>query len=291
VGPATAVVIVTHDVDPAVLARCVRSVAAAGGADLVVVVDNGGMAELPSDVTVELVRADDNHGFGAAANLGLRLAAARGFDRIALLNDDVEVTEGWLRPLHAALDADPRVGAVQPKLLLHGTEPVLVNSVGVVIGPDGAGRDVGFGEPDGPAFATGRPIEVFTGGAVLFRRELLDEVGGFDERYFLYYEDVDLALRGRELGWRYRCEPDSCVWHAQGTSTSRIGDRRRMLSDRNRLWTAVRFGRPRVVVGAFWLSIRRLRHPPRRAHLEALLGGTAAVPRLVVARVRARSHG
>lgn len=288
--PATAVVVVTHSISAAALARCVRSVVDSGAADLVIVVDNGGEADLPADLDVELIRADDNRGFGAAANLGLRLAASRGFDRIALLNDDVEVTSGWLGPLHRALAADDRAGAAQPKLLLEGTEPVLVNSVGVVIGPDGAGRDVGIGEPDGPEFLASREIEIFTGGAVLFRNDFLEDLGGFDERYFLYYEDVDLALRGRERGWRYRCEPDSIVWHLPGTTTSRIGDRLVVLRERNRLWAAMRFGTPALACRAFWLSARRLRHPPHRAHVRGLVGGIGGAPRIAAARWRARSR-
>lgn len=287
--PATAVVVVTHSISPAELARCVRSVVDAGAAELVVVVDNGGTAELPADLDVELIRAADNRGFGAAANLGIRLAASRGFDRIALLNDDVEVASGWLGPLHRALTADPRTGAAQPKLLLGGTDPVLVNSVGVVIGPDGAGRDVGIGEPDGPEFRGSREIEIFTGGAVLFRTDFLDDLGGFDERYFLYYEDVDLALRGRRRGWRYRCEPDSIVWHLPGTTTSRLGDRLVVLRERNRLWTVLRFGTPGMARRALWLSVRRLRHRPRGAHLRGLVAGLGGAPRIAAARWRART--
>ena len=64
--------------------------------------------------------------------------------------------------------------------------------------------ELGFGEPDGPEWKEPREIDAFTGGAVLFRRTFLEDLGGFDERYFLYYEDVDLALRGAERGWCYR---------------------------------------------------------------------------------------
>lgn len=285
--PPTAVVVVTYSIAPDALATCVRAVAAAGGADAVIVVDNGGEAELPPGVAAELIPTGGNRGFGAAANLGTARAIAAGCTRIALLNDDVVVAPGWLEPLHRRMTADPRLGAVQPKLLLEGTDPVLVNSVGVTIGPDGAGRDVGFDEPDGPPFAAVREIDAFTGGAVLFSADFLADLGGFDERYFLYYEDVDLALRGRERGWRYACEPAGVVWHRPGTSTARIGDRLTVLRERNRLWSAVRFAGPGVIARAFWLSVRRLRHPPRRAHLRALVAGLAGAPRLLVARARA----
>ena len=115
---------------------------------------------------------------------------------------------GWLRPLLRRSEADPTLGAVQPKLLFAGSDPARINSVGVVIGGDAAGTDLGYGEADGPRFAQPSPIESFTGGAVLFRATFLDATRGFDESYFLYYEDVDLARRGATLGWTYRCVPD-----------------------------------------------------------------------------------
>ncbi|MGA1554868.1 MAG: glycosyltransferase family 2 protein [Ilumatobacteraceae bacterium] len=290
-APSTPVVIVTYSVEPEVLERCLRSVVDAGGAGRVVLVDNGGGAVLPPGLDVRILRPGANRGFGAAANAGIELALADGADRVALLNDDVEVEPGWLRPLEEALDRDVQVGAVQPKLLLARTDPVLVNSVGVEIGADGAGRDVGHGEPDDSRFESSRRIDAFTGGAVLFRRRFFEDTGGFDERYFLYYEDVDLALRGAESGWTYRCEPASRVRHAPGTSTSHIGDRLVVLQERNRLWTAVRFGPPRLIRSAFWLSVRRLRHSPRTAHARGLAAGVRAMPRLLVERRRAVRRG
>ena len=142
---------------------------------------------------------------------------------VALLNDDLEVEAGWLAPLRAALNEDPKLGAVQPKLLLAGSDPPRINSLGVTIGGDGAGSDIGYDEIDGPQFGDDRPIESFTGGAVLFRSQFLEETRGFDDSYFLYYEDVDLARRGAQLGWTYRCVPASVVWHRVSASTSQLG--------------------------------------------------------------------
>jgi GT2 family glycosyltransferase len=178
------VVIVTFSAEAAMLEACVASVLSAGDADQVIVVDNGGSAVVGGDI--ELIRPGHNLGFGGGANAGFRRAAALGATAVALLNDDIEVEAGWLRPLRAALDSDPALGAVQPKLLLAGSDPARVNSVGVIIGVDGAGTDIGYGELDGPDFTTDHPIESFTGGAVLFRSQFLQATHGFDESYFLY---------------------------------------------------------------------------------------------------------
>jgi N-acetylglucosaminyl-diphospho-decaprenol L-rhamnosyltransferase len=271
-----AVVIVTFSAEAAMLDACIESVLAGGDADRVIVVDNGGNASVGDGVV--LVRAPGNIGFGGGANLGFRQAAELGATMVALLNDDLEVEAGWLAPLRAALNEDPKLGAVQPKLLLAGSDPPRINSLGVTIGGDGAGSDIGYGEIDGPQFGNDRPIECCTGGAVLFRSQFLEETRGFDDSYFLYYEDVDLARRGAQLGWTYRCVPSSVVWHRVSASTSQLGRRARYLQERNRLRFAFRFGDRAMVRRALWLSIRRLRWSPRGTHAKALIAGIWHAP-------------
>ena len=285
-------VVVTFRPPPGSLSRAVRSVLDGGGIDRVVVVDNGGGAsgDLPDDPRVELVVADRNGGFGAAANVGIRRLLAAGADAIAVLNDDVEVTPGWTAPLLAEFDTSIDVGAVQPKLLLGARSasptPAIVNSLGVRLDPAGAGIDIGYGEPDDPADAAARDVEIVTGGAVMFRRRFLEEVGLFDECWFLYYEDVDLSLRGAHRGWRCRCAPSAVVWHVGGASTSVLGDRTRFLQERNRLRNAARHLGARQIAAAVWLSVRRLRHAPRGVHTRALVAGLATWPGELLRRMR-----
>jgi N-acetylglucosaminyl-diphospho-decaprenol L-rhamnosyltransferase len=281
-----AVVIVTFSAERAMLDACLASTLRGGDADVVILVDNGGRAT--ADSNVDVVRPSRNLGFGGGANAGFHRALELGATAIALLNDDIEVEPGWLAPLRAALDGDPTLGAVQPKLLVAGSDPPRVNSVGVEVGGDGAGRDIGFDEIDGPRFADDRPIDSFTGGAVVFRSTFLQATGGFDESYFLYYEDLDLARRGAALGWTYRCVPTSVVWHRVSASTSRMGDKARYLQERNRLRFVFRFGNAGQIRRALWLSIRRVRWTPRMAHTRALLAGLGMAPRALFARLRAR---
>ena len=125
----------------------------------------------------------------------------------------------------------------------------------------------------------------------MFRPEFLDETGGFDERYFLYYEDVDLALRGAELGWTYRCEVSSIVSHHGGATTADLGDDLVRYQERNRLLAATRFAPPPTIARAFWLSLRKLRHVRQGAHARALGGGLAGAPGALVRRIAARRRG
>lgn len=273
-------VVVTYSAPAETLGRCLDALESAGGIDHVVVVDTGASAGVDR-AGVEVI-VTDNDGYGAAANVGFERAVALRASAVVLLNDDVVVRPGWLTPLLTELDVDA-VGAAQPVLADVGGDRV--NSRGVAIGADGAGVDVGHGDAlvDG-----GRPedLELFTGGAVAFTPEFLAATGGFDERYFLYYEDVDLARRGAALGWRYRLVPDSIVLHEGGVSTGSEPDRTRFLQERNRLRAAFRFSGPPTIVRALWLSIRRLRHQPRRVHFEALIAGLGSAPRALFERAR-----
>jgi GT2 family glycosyltransferase len=289
-----AAVVVTHSAPAATLTSCVESIRAAGGIDRIVVVDNGGTAAVDGD-DVELVRTP-NRGYGAAANEGFRRAFALGASSVALLNDDITVRAGWSAPLRSAL-AEPGVGAAQPKLLIAGSDPPRINSLGVTIGRDGAGTDIGDGVSDhGPEAhdrSTGgdaSEIERFTGGAVMFSPEFLRETGGFDERFFLYYEDADLAARGAALGWHYVLVPVSVVEHERSATTTADSDRTRYFQERNRLWHAFRHCDATTQMRAVWLSGRRLRHMPRSVHARALAAGMAGAPGAWIRRARHANH-
>ena len=285
-------VVVTHSSPAAQLDRCLNALLADGGPECVVVVDNGDVACVPGAVdpraadaaAIEVLRVE-NRGYGAAANVGIRRARELGATAVALLNDDVIVTPGWLDPLVAELGAG-RVGAVQPKLVFADRRLATINSLGVTIDRTGAGHDIGFGEPDRVVPTT--DIDAFTGGAVLFDPTFLDETAGFDERYFLYYEDVDLAARGARLGWRYRCVPASVVEHIGSATTSAHPERTLFLQERNRLWCAFRNADPGTIARAVWLSVRRLRHRPRVVHAKALAAALGGAP--VRGWERARAH-
>jgi GT2 family glycosyltransferase len=285
-----AAVVLTYDPPPGMLEECLAALRGDSTSDQVhvILVDNGGHVDRlrPEALTgVELRSPGENLGFAAGMNHGIGRALELGATAVMILNDDVVVERGWLAPLVAEL-ADDRVGAVQPKLLF-ADEPHTINSLGVLLGPDGAGTDIGMHDADDPNDTTPRDIAMFTGGAVLLAAEFARATGGFDERFFLYYEDVDLALRGAELGWRYRLAPASRVHHRGSATVATIGSRAMFFRERNRIWVLFRH-RPWGDVGrGLWLSVRRLRWAPRRVHGTALLRGLAAAPRLVRARRRA----
>lgn len=139
-----------------------------------------------------------------------------------------------------------------------GDEPFdVINNVGSNLYPRGFGGDRGFLERDLGQYE--EPAEVFAwcGGAVLLRREYLDDVGLFDERLFLYYEDTDLSWRGRLRGWRYLYEPTSVVRHRHAASSGVGSPVFRFYTERNRLLVVAKNAPTRLAVRAGLGEIRR----------------------------------
>ena len=168
-------------------------------------------------------------------------------------------------------------------------EPVIA-SVGMRVRDDGAGIDLGYGEVDRGQYAQAVGIDLFTGGAVLLTARFLADVGGFDERYFLYYEDIDLARRGRERGWRYLVEPGAVVHHAMSSTASTLPGLHRYWQERNRLWWLFRHGSPYQVARGLLLSLLRLAKHPIRSQATAIRDGVAGSA-LVLARATTAADG
>ena len=182
----------------------------------VVVVDNGS-----DDESTELVREDfpevslielgRNLGFGPALN---RAVAEQPADAVILLNNDAEAEPHFVEAILDALDDDVQMVA---GVLMQERRPELIDSAGAIADRTRMGFDYLHGEPAEAAAGAPAPLGP-TGGAALYRREAFDAVGGFDERIFLYYEDLDLALRLRAAGARCRLAAEARALHAYSAS-------------------------------------------------------------------------
>jgi len=203
-----------------------------------IVVDNSGAAKaeglMPSSARVRVIANDRNVGFGAAINQGWRTSAA---EFLAPINDDAVPDPAWLDQLVAAMKGNERVGMCASRVLLSGTG--LVDSAGMLIAADASSKQRGHREA---AAAYDQPAEVLlpSGSAALYRRAMLEQIGGFAEEFFLYCEDTDLGLRGRWAGWECRYVPGAVVEHRYSHSTGRASALKAYYVERNRLYTAVR---------------------------------------------------
>lgn len=222
------------------LSACLSSLATQTWKDLeVIVVDNAstdGSDRIPDEFAARarLIRITENLGYGGGINAGI--AAASG-DAILALNNDIVLHPSCVEHLALAMEADPRTGMCAPKMLLPDGR---LNSTGICISRSGAAwnRDMGMRDP-GPE-APAEEVLGPCGGAALYRRAMLEQVGSFDESFFLYMEDVDLAVRGRLAGWECRYVPEAVVVHANGASAGRGSDLAVYYGNRNILWYTVR---------------------------------------------------
>lgn len=260
-----AAVVVNYEAGDA-LTRCVQSLLAdtsAGTPPQIVVVDNGSsgasvaaIEEAPPAVTV--LRPGRNLGYAGAANLGIGATAP---SVVAVCNFDLEIEPGTAAAMLSRLDAEPELAAVGPMIRnLDGTIYPSARSVPRL-------RDaVGHGLL-GPVWQTNpftrryrqldadprrpRDVDWVSGAAIWLRRDAVAAVGGWDERYFMYVEDVDLCWRLRSAGWRIGYEPGGTVTHVQGAATAKHPYR--MIAEHHR--SLFRFAAKR------WRGLRRLALP------------------------------
>ena len=210
--------------------------------DHIIVVDNGSTDDSlrladAALARVELIRLATNVGFAGANNLGAQ--AARVFDAIVLLNPDAFAEPGWLEALVAAADREPTVAAFASQMRLADTPEYL----------DGAGDTY---HVSGRAWRNGHrsfsatwppvDVDVFApcAAAALYRREAFADVGGFDEDYFCYFEDVDLGFRLRLRGHRCRYVHAAVVHHVSSASSGYRSDFAVYHGERNAVWTFVK---------------------------------------------------
>jgi GT2 family glycosyltransferase len=248
-------------------------------ADRLVVVDDGSVDDSVAYLRgegVEVVERRIAGGFAAAVNAGIA-AVGQACDAIALVNTDVALDPDWLARTVEVLEAAPDVGAVACKMVAMD-DPGLIDDAGDTLRRDGVCEQRGKGRRDDGRFD--RPGEVWgaCAGAALYRRRALEQVGGFDEAYGMYLEDVDLALRLRLAGWTCRYEP-VVARHAGAGSGAPVG----YYVARNTLllavrWFPVRWAPYVAYRQASWLVGAARRGP--RALAEHVRGLAAAVPRM-----------
>jgi GT2 family glycosyltransferase len=205
----------------------------------VVVIDNGsddGTAEwLAAQPDLRVIRNAQNVGFAAACNQGIQASKS---PLVAVLNDDTQPEPQWLESLVSAMrmGEGQRVGACA-SLLLFADQPNVVQSAGIAVDRAAIAWDRLRGYPADAAVVQ-RAGEVFgaSAGAALYRRAMLDEVGLFDERFFAYLEDVDLAWRAQRAGWRCLYVPAARALHRTSATSGEGSVMKYRLLGRNKVW-------------------------------------------------------
>jgi GT2 family glycosyltransferase len=221
------------------------------------VVDNGstdGSAEMAEgEFGVRVIRNRANRGFCAANNQGIE--ASRG-EFVALLNNDAEAEPEWLAALERACGSRPEVGMAASKVLVW-EDPARIDKAGHLMFPDGQNRGRGTGALDEGQYDREEEVLWPDGCAAMYRKKMLDEIGGFDEDFFAYGDDAELGLRARIAGWQCVYTPQGVVRHHRGSTLGKGSSWRLKLIERNRVLLAVKlFPWSLLLFNPFYYALR-----------------------------------
>jgi hypothetical protein len=302
--------VVTYEPDPVLLEECVSSVLASDHHSLeLVVVDNGSRRRQVRELVEATMAAggergcelvflaeSTNLGYAPATNLGV--AASHG-ELLLLLNPDARMEPDAISMLVEASRRRPQAAGFAPKILL-ANPGLVIDSVGLAIHPGGEGSQRGLGQVDAGQYDLEEEVAGVCFATAMIRRELWSaaRVGPLDDRYFMFYEDVDWSMRAKVVGETFWTVPQARVFHFHSASTRHLGGGfKTRLIQRNLIWTAVKNLEARTATRVLLRrTVANLRRAVRlrdvtaslRATWEAWVGlpGMLASRRLVQSRRR-----
>ena len=278
--PLVAIVLVNWNNEPDTVA-CIDSLRRAEYGNLhTILIDNGStdgsreaLARLPG---FEFIDAGENLGIARANNLGIRRALERRADYILLLNNDTIVDPGMIGALVDTCEADPEIGIAGPIMYYHESPRTIWFAGGRVNRWTGDTRHIGMLEEDRRQYDRVFDTDYVTSCALLARREVLEAVEGVDPAYFIYFDETDVCVRARRLGWRAVVVPHARLWHkisrSMGSGSARYWyhyNRSRMIFIRKNLTPAQRL--TSLCFIALYDAPRMVGHFLRRRKLDCVL--------------------
>lgn len=190
----------------------------------IILVDNASVDEsftiFEQYENIELIRHTKNKGYAGGVNPGFRRAIELGATYAAPFNNDALADKQWLEKLVKYLDAHPEAGIAACKLLTADGKQL--DSTGDYYTSWGLPYPRGRHEPNSNRYDAETSIFAASGGASLFRVSMLEQIGLFDEKFFAYYEDVDLGFRAQLAGWQVAFVPAARVYHQIGATSSKV---------------------------------------------------------------------
>jgi GT2 family glycosyltransferase len=199
------------------------------------------------------IRNAKNEGFAKGNNIGIR--ASKG-EYILLLNNDAWADREWIGYLVAAASRDHQTGMAASRIYMADDKGLLDNT-GHTLNPDGLSWGRGRMEKEAGQFDQEEEVVFPSGCAALYKKEMLDEIGLFDERFFAYCEDTDLGLRARLYGWRCLYAPKAIVYHHFSRSTSGASSFKAFLVERNRRWVMMKNYPLSYFLASLWFTLKR----------------------------------
>ncbi|MCC4770979.1 glycosyltransferase [Methanosarcina sp. DH2] len=223
-----------------------------------IVVDNGstdGSTKYFKDnyPGIKLIENRTNLGFAEGNNVAIREVLIKEKSKyISLLNNDTIVKPDWLEKLVEALESDEKIGSCQPKILSL-INPDMIDAVGISIDRYGGAAQEGHNEKDLGQYDQITEVFGVCAGAALYRAKMLGQIGLFDEDFFAYYEDVDLAIRARLFGWKSACIPQAVIYHIHSATLGNDSPFKRYLLERNSYYYVIK-NLPMKTIMLFFIS-------------------------------------
>ncbi len=202
----------------------------------VIVVDNGSVDESIKIIETDfpkviLIKLPTNTGFAGGVNKGIEHALKLNAYAVALFNNDAVADFEWLSSLIKKMRVEPKSGIVTGKLKLFDKKHL--DSTGDYYSVFGMPFPRGRNQIDIGQYDKSEEVFAASGGASLYRSDMLKEIGLFDERFFAYYEDVDISMRARLAGWTILYEPNAVAFHHLSATSSKLGSFTRYHATKN----------------------------------------------------------
>jgi len=221
----------------------------------IIFVDNGSSDKSVNYVSsnftnVIIIELNENLGFCRANNKGFEYATGK---YIAFLNNDTIVHKNWLESQINFLEKYPKYSFCSSKMLLMDNKEIIDN-VGTSFSTSGIGRKIGWMQKDVGQFEENQEVFGICGGAALLRKTLLDDIGVFDEDFFIIGEDIDLSFRAQIAGYNGIYIPEAIVYHKVAPKRGNESDFSIYYSNRNLVWTLIK-NMPTLLLLKYLLSI------------------------------------
>lgn len=233
----------------------------------VIVVDNGsgdGSEKTLKEKYPEhtIMQSGSNLGFAGGVNIGIRHALGSGADLVLVLNNDTEVTPGFLTELVNAMERDENIGITGGRIFYSDKRDKLWSYGGYF--DVNTGRAHHFTDVEGPGKELGSSEFIYAQGCMmLIKKECLEKTGLFDERFFHLGEDVEYCVRAQKKGWKIAMEPQSKIYHRVSSSMTGLSPVYNYYEQRNRLFIVKKYhsyGNILVLFRSFLVIVLRILH-------------------------------